>query len=209
MGRNLGSVCRLCRREGLQLFLKGSRCLSPKCAVVKRKSPPGVRGKKRMAKVSDYGLELREKQKVKRMYGLGEKQFFNTFVKAERKVGKTGDNLIVALERRLDNIVLRSHFASSRFQSRQLINHGHIRVNGRKVNIPSFSVKAGDVIEARPKSKNLAIIRDSLKNISRKGIPGWLEVDENEVKAKILAVPEREDIQLPANEQLIVEFYSK
>ncbi len=209
MGRYLGSVCRLCRREGLQLFLKGNRCLSPKCAVVKRKSPPGVRGKKRMAKISDYGTELREKQKVKRMYGLGEKQFFNTFVKAENKVGKTGDNLIVALEKRLDNIVFKSHFASSRFQSRQLINHGHFRVNGRKVNIPSYAIKAGDVIEARPKSKNLSIIRESLKNISRKGLPSWIEVDENEVKSKILAVPVREDIQLPANEQLIVEFYSK
>ena len=190
-------------------MLKGSRCLSPKCAVTKRKSPPGERPKKRLGKLSDFGVELREKQKVKRMYGLGEKQFYLTFQKADKKVGKTGDNLLISLERRLDNVILKSHFASSRAQSRQLISHGHFQINGRKVNIPSYVVREGDVIEARTKSKNLAVIRDGLKNLSRQGVPSWLEVDENEVKSKVLTVPNREDIQIPANEQLIVEFYSK
>ncbi|MDH4127706.1 MAG: 30S ribosomal protein S4 [Spirochaetota bacterium] len=209
MGRYIEPVCRLCRREGVQLFLKGNRCISAKCAVTKRKSPPGVKGKKRMAKTTDYGFELREKQKIKRMYCLRERQFYNTFTKAERKTGKSGDNLLISLESRLDNIVLRSHFSSSRPQARQLITHGHLLVNGKKVNIPSYQVRQGDVIEARPKSKNLSAIRDSLKNISRQGAPTWLEIDENEVKSKILLIPSREDIQIPANEQLVVEFYSK
>ena len=209
MGRYIEPVCRLCRREGVQLFLKGSRCISAKCAVVKRKSPPGVRAKKKMTKMTDYGFGLREKQKIKRMYGLGEKQFYNTFLKAERKTGKAGDNLLICLESRLDNVVLRSNIASSRALSRQLIGHGHLLVNGKKVNIPSYQIKAGDIIEARQKSKNLSAIRDSLKNISRQGVPSWLEVDENEVKSKVLSLPVREDIQIPANEQLVVEFYSK
>lgn len=209
MGRYLGPVCRLCRREGTQLFLKGNRCLSPKCAVVKRKTPPGMKGKKRAAKLSDYGVELREKQKVKRMYGLGEKQFFNSFDQAERKVGKTGDNLLISLERRFDNIVFKSHIASSRSQARQLIGHGHFLINGKKVNIPSYRLREGDVIETKEKSKNLTVIRDSLKNISRKGVPNWIEIDENAVKAKVLALPVREDIQIDANEQLVVEYYSK
>ncbi len=209
MGRCLDPVCRMCRREGIQLFLKGNRCLSPKCAVTKRKSPPGVHSKKRATKLSDYGVELREKQKIKRMYTLSEKQFFNTFEKAERKVGKTADILLTSLEKRLDNVIYRSHFSTSRLQARQIISHGHILVNSKKVNIPSYSVKEGDLIEVKSKSKNLAIIRDSLKNISRQGIPTWLEVDENEVKSKVLMIPTRDDIQINANEQLVVEFYSK
>jgi small subunit ribosomal protein S4 len=209
MGRYIGPTCRLCRAEGTQLFLKGKRCMSAKCAVVKRKSPPGVRGKKRMVKTSDYGVKLREKQKVRKMYGLLEKQFYNTFVKADKKLGKAGDNLLIFLERRLDNIVYISHFASSRNQARQLISHGHFQINGKKVNKPSFIVKVGDVIEAKQKSKNLGVVRESLKNISKKGAPSWMEIDENEVKAKVLQLPTREDIQIPANEQLIVEYYSK
>jgi len=209
MGRYTGPVCRLCRTEGTQLFLKGSKCQSAKCAVTKRRTPPGMRGKKRMPKVSDYGVALREKQKVKRMYGLGEKQFHNLFIKANKSKGKAGDNLLSLLERRLDNIILKSNIAASRYQARQLVNHGHFLVNGRKVDIPSFTVKEGDVIEARERSKNLSVIRDSLKNISKNGIPTWIEIDENEVKAKILMLPTREDIQINANEQLIVELYSK
>ena len=209
MGRYIDPVCRLCRREGVQLMLKGNRCISSKCSVIKRKSPPGVKAKKRMTKMTDYAYGLREKQKIKRMYGLGEKQFYITFTKAERKIGKTGDSLLIFLESRLDNVVLKSHIASSRAQSRQLINHGHLLVNGKKINIPSYQVKPGDVIEAKTKSKNLSAIRDSLKNISRQGVPTWLEVDENEVKSKVLFLPTREDIQIPANEQLVVEFYSK
>ncbi len=206
MGRHIGAVCRLCRAEKTQLFLKGTRCFSPKCAVVKRKSTPGVRGKKRMRKITDYGLELREKQKVKRMYGLLEKQFYNTFVRADSKLGKTGDNLLIFLERRLDNIVYKSNFASSRSQARQLVNHGHFKVNGRKVNIPSFQIRSGDIIEAKQESKNLGVIREGLKKEER---PSWIEVDENEVKVKIIHLPVREDIRIAANEQLIVEFYSK
>ena len=209
MGRYTGPVCRLCRAEGVQLFLKANRCLSSKCAITKKKPPPGVRAKKRAPKTSDYGVGLREKQKVKRMYGLLEKQFYNTFKKAARKKGKTGDNLIIDLEKRLDNILLISNFASSRYQARQLVSHGHFLVNGKKVNIASFTVRVGDTIQAKEKSKNLSVIRDSLKNISKKGAPSWIEIDENEVKAKITSIPTREEIPLPANEQLIVELYSK
>lgn len=210
MGRYLGPKCRLCRREGIQLFLKGTRCFSVKCALVKRKNPPGVLAKKRTSKLSNFGVEMREKQKLKRMYGcLGEKQFYIDFHHSERKTGKTSDNLILALERRFDNVLLRSHFASSRFQAQQLISHGHFQINGRKVDIPSYRVQPNDVISAREKSKNLSVIRESLKNLSKQGVASWLEIDENEVTCKILDQPKKEEITLPLNEQLVVEFYSK
>ena len=204
MGRYLGPSCRLCRREGISLCFKGS-----KCGLVRRKSKPGLKAKKRMVKLSDYGLRLREKQKLKRIYGLREKQFYNFFIKAEKRKGKTGDNLLLLLERRLDNIVLRSHFARTRIQARQIVSHGHILVNRKKVNIASYLLKEGDVLELRKKSKNLGIVRESLKNMGNQGVVDWLEVDENEIRAKLKYIPSRGDIDIPVNEQVVVEFYSK
>ena len=208
MGRYLGPSCRLCRREGMKLMLKGDRCLSNKCAVIKRKFPPGQIPKRR-AKVSEYGMQLREKQKVKRYYGLMEDQFKRYFELASRKKGITGEILIMLLEQRLDNIVYRMHYASSRKMARQLVKHGHITVNGNKVDIPSYLATEGDTIEVKEKSKKIIPVLESMKNISRIGTVPWLEVDPDKLSGKFMYLPKREEIDLPANEQLIVEFYSK
>ena len=210
MGRYLGPRCRLCRREGMKLFLKGERCYTDKCSFERRSYPPGQHGQAQVrAKMSDYGIRLREKQKVKRMYGLSEKQFRRYFDEADRLKGLTGTNLLVLLERRLDNVVYRLGFASSRRQARQLVRHGHILVNGRKVNIPSFLVKVGDVIEVREKSRQNPFVKESLEGVARRGVPQWLELDPDGFKGVIQALPVREDITLPIQEQLIVEFYSR
>jgi small subunit ribosomal protein S4 len=208
MGRYTGPSCRQCRREGNKLFLKGDRCLSSKCAVTKRRFPPGPPPKRR-TKVSEYGGQLREKQKVKRYYGLLEKQFHNYFELASRKKGITGELLLTTLEQRLDNVVYRMHFASSRKASRQLVRHGHIQVNGKKVDIPSYLVREGDEIEVKEKSKKLVPVLESMKNESRTGTVPWIELDPDKLKGKFLYIPKREEIDLPANEQLIVELYSK
>lgn len=208
MARYRGSVCRLCRRENLKLFLKGDRCFSDKCAFDRRSYAPGQHGQRR-GKYSDYGIQLREKQKVKRIYGLSEKQFHLTFVKADRQKGVTGTNLLVSLERRLDNVVYRLGFTNSRTQGRHFVRHAHFLVNGKKVDIPSFQVSAGDVIETREKSKSVQFIVDSLNAVVRRGIPQWLDLDKDKQKGMVKALPAREDITMPIQEQLIVELYSK
>lgn len=208
MARYIESGCRLCRRENLKLYLKGDRCYSDKCAFERRSYPPGQHGQGR-SKFSSYGVQLREKQKVKRMYGLVEKQFRNFFAKAERQKGITGTNLLILLERRLDNMVYRLGFANSRNEARQLVQHNHFNVNGRKVSIPSYLVKIGDVIELREKSRKSAKINDSLEGVARRGIPSWLELDKEHYRGRILALPSREDLTMPIKEQLIVELYSK
>jgi len=193
----------------MKLFLKGDRCFKDSCAIEKRNFAPGQHGKDRKSKVIGYGLQLREKQKVKRIYGLLEGQFRNYFEKAERRKGVTGDTLLQMLERRLDNIVYRLGFATSRAQSRQLIGHGHVRVNSLKVNIPSFQVKAGDVISIREKSQKNPLIVNSVEMVGSRGIPSWLELDGSKFSGKVLTLPKREDINLPVQERLIVELYSK
>ncbi len=208
MARYRESVCRFCRREGTKLFLKGDRCYSDKCAVERRNFPPGQHGQAR-GKYTDYGVQLREKQKVKRLYGVLEKQFRNYIHLAERSKGVTGENLLLLLESRLDNMVFRMGFAASRAQARQLINQGHFLVNGRKVDIPSFRTKPGMVVEVREKSKSVAVIEDSLKTVSRRGIPHWLDVDIADFKGVVKDFPTREDLPPTIREQLIVEFYSR
>lgn len=209
MARYTGSVCRICRRENMKLFMKGDRCHSDKCAFDRRSYAPGEHGQRRRGKVSDYGIQLREKQKIKRMYGLSEKQFHLTFEKADRQKGITGTNLLVFLERRLDNITYRMGFVNSRNQGRQLVKHNHFLVNGRKVNIPSYSVKIGDVIEVREKSRNVKAIADSMEAVVRRGVPGWIDIEKDKMKGTIKAFPAREDITMPMQEQLVVELYSK
>ncbi len=211
MGRYRGPQCRLCRAEKKKLFLKGERCYGPKCQVAKKKNPPGKGQRVRMKKLSDYGVQLREKQKVKRTYGMYEKQFRIFFARADRMSGKTGDNLIVLLERRLDNVVYRMRFSSSRKQARQLVSHGHVLVNGRKVNIPSYLVKESDVVEIAENSKKMVVIKESLKEYTKSGVSLWLEVDPDIIKGTIKALPARKDIADLADvkEQLIVELYSK
>lgn len=209
MARYVDAVCRLCRRENVKLFLKGDRCLSDKCAINKRNYAPGLHGQRRRTKLSEYGLQLREKQKVKRTYGLMESQFRSYFQKAARAQGVTGINLLVLLERRLDNVVYRMGFADSRAQARQLVRHGHMRVNGRKVNIPSFLIKQGDAIEPREKSRNMEIIRGNMEHLGQKQIPEWLHVDATAMRGVVQTLPSRDDITMPFQEQLIVELYSK
>lgn len=209
MARYTGSVCRLCRRENLKLFLKGDRCYSDKCAFDRRGYPPGQHGQRRGRKISDYGIQLREKQKIKRMYGLTEKQFHLFFIRAERQRGITGTNLLVLLERRLDNVVYRLGFVNSRTQGRHLVRHNHFRVNGHKVNIPSYLVKEGDVISPSEKSMKLQIITDAMEAVVRRGIPQWLDLDKDEIKGIVKSMPVREDLTMPMQEQLIVELYSK
>jgi small subunit ribosomal protein S4 len=199
----------LCRRENVKLFLKGDRCLSDKCAINKRNYAPGLHGQRRRTKLSEYGLQLREKQKVKRTYGLMESQFRSYFQKAARTQGVTGINLLVLLERRLDNVVYRMGFADSRAQARQLVRHGHMRVNGRRVNIPSFLIKQGDAVEPREKSRNLDVIRGNMEHIGQKQIPEWLHVDATAMRGVVQTLPSRDDITMPIQEQLIVELYSK
>jgi len=209
LARYTDAVCRLCRREGMKLFLKGSKCFSDKCPIEKRNFAPGQHGKDRKSKIVGYGLQLREKQKAKRIYFTLEGQFRNYFEKAARAQGVTGELLLQQLERRLDNVVFRLGFAQSRRQARQLVRHGHVAVNGRKVNIPSFQVNAGHEIEIREKSKKLVILEMAKEFASHGTQPSWLEVNRDSYTGKVLSLPRREDIQLPVNEQLIVELYSK
>jgi small subunit ribosomal protein S4 len=209
LARYTDAVCRLCRREGIKLFLKGTKCFSDKCPIEKRNFAPGQHGKDRKAKIVGYGLQLREKQKAKRMYFTQESQFRNYFEKAARTKGVTGEILLQQLERRLDNVVFRLGFAISRRQARQLVRHGHIAVNGRKVNIPSFEVAVGQEITIREGSKKLSILDAAKDFASHQNAPNWLDIDRDNYKGRVLALPKREDIQLPVNEQLIVELYSK
>ncbi|HEU5336888.1 MAG TPA: 30S ribosomal protein S4 [Terriglobales bacterium] len=209
MARYKGPVCRLCRREGMKLFLKGAKCFSEKCPVEKRNFAPGQHGKDRKAKIVGYGLQLREKQKAKRIYFVQEDQFRNYFEFAARKPGVTGELLLQQLERRLDNIVYRMGFAVARRQARQFVRHGHIEVNGRKVNIPSFEVKAGDEVAIREKSRSLPIIQQAMEYTAHQPAPGWLDVNREALKGRVVNLPKREDLNLPINEQLIVELYSK
>ena len=209
MARYTDSVCRLCRRENMKLFLKGDRCYSDKCAFDRRGYPPGQHGQRRGRKVSDYGTQLREKQKVKRMYGLSEKQFRLFFHRADRKKGITGTNLLVSLECRLDNVIFRLGFVNSRAQGRQLVKHNHFLVNGKKVNIPSYLIKRGDVIEVRENSRTIKAITESLDAVVRRGIPQWLDLEKDSLKGTIKGYPVREDLTMPIQEQLIVELYSK
>ncbi len=208
MSRYRGSVCRQCRRENMKLFLKGDRCFSDKCSFDRRGYPPGEHGQKR-GKQSDYGMQLREKQKVRRIYGISEKQFRIFFREADRRKGITGTNLLSLLETRLDNTVFRMGFVNSRNQGRHFVRHNHFVVNGKKVNIPSYQVKKGDVIELREKSRNIQAISESLDAIVRRGIPQWLEIEKDKFKGQVVGIPVREDITLPIQEQLIVELYSK
>ncbi|MEW5817107.1 MAG: 30S ribosomal protein S4 [Spirochaetota bacterium] len=211
MGRYTGPQCRLCRAEKEKLFLKGERCYSGKCPVTKKRNPPGKSMKSRVKKLSDYGLQLREKQKVKRLYGMLEKQFGLFFSRAERLPGKTGENLIILLEKRLDNIVYRMRFASSRKQARMIVSHGHILVNGKKVDIPSYIVKENDEIAVCEKAKKLLSIKESLKEYTRSGVVPWLEVDPDNLKGRVKIIPRRSDIidLSSVKEQLIVELYSR
>jgi len=208
VARYRGALCRLCRREGDKLFLKGDRCYTDKCAVERRKYAPGQHGQRRR-KLSDYAIQLREKQKAKEIYGVLERQFKRYYYIAERKRGVTGTNLLQLLERRLDNIVYRLGFASNRRQARQLVNHGHFMVNDRRVNIPSFLVRPGDVISIHEKAKKFTIISDNIAKIEHRGVPSWLEVDVNNLTGKIVRLPNRDEIDIPVQEQLIVELYSK
>jgi len=208
LGRYRGSSCRICRRENLKLFLKGDRCYSDKCAFDRRGYPPGEHGQLR-PKFSGYGVQLREKQKVKRMYGMSEGQFRRFFEIADRKRGITGTNLLAMLECRLDNVVYRLGFVSSRTQGRQMVRHNHFLVNGRKVNIPSYLVKPGDVVEVREKSRNVQVIEDALAAVERRGIPQWLSLEKENKRGVVKNMPVREDITTPIQEQLIVELYSK
>lgn len=208
MARYTGPSCRLCRRENMELFLKGERCYTDKCAIKRRNYPPGQHGQGR-TKVSDYGVQLREKQKVRRIYGVLEKQFRSFFEKADRMKGVTGENLLFLMERRLDNIVYKLGFASSRTEARQLVRHGHFTLNNRKVNIPSIQIKVGDVVELREKSRKVGSINESLESVVRRGIPQWLELEKDSYRGIIKTLPVREDITVPIQEQLIVELYSK
>ena len=210
MARYTGAVCRLCRRDGTKLFLKGAKCFTDKCPVEKRNFPPGQHGQSRkVKKVVGYGLQLREKQKAKRIYFTLESQFRAYYEKASNRTGVTGDLLLQQLETRLDNVCYRLGFALSRRQARQVVRHGHVQVNGRKVNIPSFQCKVGDVIEIREKSRQVPILEEARNFASGQRQAPWLEINAEAFSGKILALPKREDIQLPVNEQLIVELYSK
>lgn len=209
MARYTGAVCRQCRRERLKLFLKGDRCYTDKCAFERRGFPPGQHGQSRVRKFSDYAVQLREKQKVRRMYGVMEGQFRKTFHNADRIKGVTGEVLLGLLEKRLDNAIFRSGFANSRRQARQIVKHDHVMVNGKKVNVPSFVVAVSDVVTIQEKSRNVAVINDSLDSVARRGVPSWLEVDRTNFKVTIKSEPERQSITMPIQEQLIVELYSK
>ena len=208
MARYKDSVCRLCRRENLKLFLKGERCYTDKCAIERRNYPPGQHGQARK-KFSEYSIQLREKQKVKRLYGLLENQFRRTFAAAARTRGITGETLLVLLERRLDNVAYRLGFASSRPEARTLVRHGHLLVNGKKVNIPSFVVRAGDVISVKEKSRQATRVLSALEGVQRRGVPDWAELDRDTYSGRIKLLPTRSDITMPINEKLIVELYSK
>ena len=206
MARYTEAVCKICRREGIKLFLKGERCYTEKCEIEKRNYPPGVHVETR-TKVTEYGVRLREKQRVRRMYGLTENQFKRFFTMAEKARGITGTNLLVFLERRLDNLVYRLGFATSRKEARQIVTHRHVRVNGKTVNIPSFLVKEGDELEIR--DKKLVSVQNALESVVRRGVPSWLELDRESMKGKVRLLPTRDDITVPVREQLVVEYYSR
>jgi small subunit ribosomal protein S4 len=209
MARYIGPVCRLCRREGMKLFLKGERCYTDKCAIEKRNVPPGQHGRSRKAKIVGYGIQLREKQKVKRTYGVLENQFRRYFEAADRQKGVTGELLLQMLERRLDNVVYRSGFATSRAQARQLVRHGHFSVNGKKVDIPSYAVRQGDTVAVRGASAQNPTIQHAMDEVKGRGIPEWLLLDAGAFSTRVSQLPTREQINLPVQEQLIVELYSK
>lgn len=209
MARYIGPVCRLCRREDAKLFLKGDRCFSDKCGYERRQYPPGQHGQGRKKRPSDYGQQLREKQKVKRIYRLLEKQFRGYYYKASRMKGVTGENLLVLLERRLDNVAVRCGFSSSHAEARQLVRHGHFTVNGKRINIPSYQVRQGDVVEVRDNSKKIQRIVDALGQVDRVPRPAWIDLDKDAMRGKITALPTRSDISSDIDEQLIVELYSK
>ncbi len=209
MARYTGPVCRLCRRERMKLFLKGDRCFKEKCAIERRGYPPGQHGQRRGRRSLGYGPQLREKQKVKRIYGVLEKQFRNYFKDAESQKGVTGDNLIISLYRRLDNVTYSLGFASSRAQARQLVRHGHILVDSKKTNIPSYQVRVGQEIAVKESSRKNEFIRASVETARGRGIPEWMELDPEKFLGKVAALPTREDIKLPVEEQLIVELYSR
>jgi small subunit ribosomal protein S4 len=211
MARYNDSVCKLCRREGEKLFLKGERCLSPKCAFERRPYPPGLHGRQAQfqKKVSDYGLQLRAKQKARRVYGVFERQFRRYFRDAERRRGLTGTNLLIMLESRLDNVIYRLGFASSRPQARQLVRHGHFEVNGRKVDVPSFLLEPGDIVAVRPGSRNKAVFKEMAADLEHRAAPDWLSRDEMALSGRVLALPERGDVDVTISEQLIVEYYSR
>jgi small subunit ribosomal protein S4 len=212
LARHTGPVCKLCRREGEKLFLKGARCLSPKCAIERRSYPPGQHGRDsqyRRGRASDYLLQLREKQKARRIYGVFERQFSTYFSKAEQRAGLTGSNLLIMLESRLDNVVYRLGFADSRAQARQLVNHGHIMLNNRKTNIPSALVAAGDSIAVRPESARRTYFKGLRQNLDERRVPRWLTLHPSDLSATVGQMPTREDIDVSLNEQLIVEYYSR
>ncbi len=208
MARYTEPVCKLCRREGLKLFLKGDRCFTVKCAIEKRNYPPGEHGQRR-SKPSEYGLQLREKQKMKRIYGIQETQFRTYFQMAERQKGVTGENLVRLLEQRLDNVVHRLGFGASRAQARMLIGHGHILVNGRRVTIPSFLLRAGDVVEVHPASRDREVIKAGLEGAKKRRLPSWLELDAASFKGAVRSLPSKEEMAIPVQEQLVVALYSK
>jgi small subunit ribosomal protein S4 len=209
MARYIGPVCRLCRREGMKLFLKGERCYTEKCAIEKRNVPPGQHGRGRKAKLVGYGVQLREKQKVKRTYGVLENQFRRYFEAADRQKGITGDLLLQMLERRLDNVIYRLGLATSRPQARQLVRHGHFTVNGRKVDIPSYALRQGDTVAVKPSSGENTTIAHAMEEVKGRGIPEWLSFDPATRTGRVTQLPTREQINLPVQEQLIVELYSK
>jgi small subunit ribosomal protein S4 len=208
LARYTDSVCRLCRREGLKLFLKGERCYTDKCAIERRNYPPGEHGQAR-SKFSEYAIQLREKQKVKRMYGLMEGQFRRYFELAERSRGITGETLLLLLEQRLDNMVFRMGFATSRAEARQLVRHGHFLVDGRKVDVPSYRLKPGQAVSVRERSRSVARIVEALEQAERRGVPEWLEMNREAFSARVKALPARADLTMPINEKLVVELYSK
>ncbi|HEY7369541.1 MAG TPA: 30S ribosomal protein S4 [Thermoanaerobaculia bacterium] len=208
MARYSESVCRLCRREGMKLFLKGDRCFKDKCAIERRNYPPGQHGRRR-SKLLGYGIQLREKQKVKRIYGLLERQFRLAFERAERRKGITGENLLQELERRLDNVVFALGFAASRAQARQLVRHGHVTIDGKKVTIPSFRTNKGQLIAIKEKSRANEQIKSSVDTARARGVPAWLDLSPESFSGRVVELPKREDIKLPIQEQLIVELYSK
>jgi small subunit ribosomal protein S4 len=209
MARYIGPVCRLCRREDMKLFLKGERCYTDKCGYERRSYPPGQHGQARRRKRSDYGEQLREKQKVKRIYGIAERQFRGYYYKASRMKGVTGDNLIQLLERRLDNVIYRMGFACDHAEARQLVRHGHFKVNGRRVNIPSYLVRTNDAVEVVDRSRTVNRIVEALGAVERRGVPRWIELDKDAFKGVVKTMPARDDVTLPIREQLIVELYSK
>jgi small subunit ribosomal protein S4 len=211
VARYIGSVCRLCRREGMKLFLKGDRCFTEKCAIEKRNYAPGQHGKggRIKSKLQGYGLQLREKQKTTRLYGMLEGQFALTFDRASQEKGVVGETLLSKLERRLDNVVYRLGFGASRAQARQLVRHGHVRINDKRLNIPSFQVRVGDVVSLQPRASTNVLVAASVESVKGRGVPKWLELDSANMKGKVLSLPARDDVNFPIQEQLIVELYSK